>query len=271
MLAIASGSILEAGNVIFDLNGVCFETSKKNGFLKIAGPLFKSPSHIIGARFFLMSFLESIMAYQSHEIASLDEQGKPLPRIMHALMTGEMKSAEIRAVIYNRLDQDTQRGYAEKQLLRAMTNLIFVPEQMTATQILSPHAESLVRACKKRGHRVYVLSNWGSESFDLIRAQHSDFFDLFDGIVISGEEGLAKPDPAIYHLLLTRFHLDPAECVFLDDQLVNVQAAESCGIAGIHVTKSHFFFSSSIDFKSVKRKVRAWEKQLGFVPYTQHT
>lgn len=58
-------------------------------------------------------------------------------------------------------------------------------------------------------------------------------FTVFDLLVFSGEEGVAKPDPEIYHRALARLGVSPAEAVFVDDVLANVAAARAVGMAGI--------------------------------------
>ena len=52
--------------------------------------------------------------------------------------------------------------------------------------------------------------------------------------MVSGDEKLVKPDPAIYHLALARFGLEPHEAVFIDDNEANVLAARALGIRSIH-------------------------------------
>jgi 2-haloacid dehalogenase len=69
----------------------------------------------------------------------------------------------------------------------------------------------------------YALSNMGPEAFAYRRTRYS-FLSEFDGFVISGLEGVAKPDEAIYRLLLRRFHLEPGKTFFVDDRQENVAA-----------------------------------------------
>jgi len=57
---------------------------------------------------------------------------------------------------------------------------------------------------------------------------------VFDEIVISAEVGLAKPDPAIYEMMLDRLNIEPAEAVFIDDFLANINAAQELGMHTIH-------------------------------------
>lgn len=82
---------------------------------------------------------------------------------------------------------------------------------------------------------LYGLTNWSAETFPIARARHS-FFDLFDGIIVSGEVRLIKPDKAIFRLLLDTFGLKADECVYIDDNLKNVSAAAELGFNAIHFT-----------------------------------
>jgi HAD superfamily hydrolase (TIGR01509 family) len=67
----------------------------------------------------------------------------------------------------------------------------------------------------------------------LVQARY-DFFALFDGMVVSGEIGMVKPDPAIYLHLLERFDLRAEETLFIDDSTINVAGAETAGLNAIH-------------------------------------
>ncbi|MFN5327488.1 MAG: HAD family hydrolase [Bacteroidota bacterium] len=80
---------------------------------------------------------------------------------------------------------------------------------------------------------MYALTNWSAETFP--RAlELFDFLHWFDGRVVSGEEKTRKPFKEIYDIILSRFNLIPQETLFIDDNLRNIKAAESCGITSIH-------------------------------------
>jgi len=87
------------------------------------------------------------------------------------------------------------------------------------------------------GIPLYALSNWSAETFPIARPRYP-FLDWFDGIVISGEVGAAKPDPRIYQALVERHGLDPASLAFVDDVPANVAAAESLGMRGLTFTSA---------------------------------
>lgn len=94
----------------------------------------------------------------------------------------------------------------------------------------------LLKKLKSQGYKLYGLTNWSCETLPRVRNRY-DFFKLFDGIVVSGEEHIVKPDPRIYQILLDRYKLVPEECVFLDDSARNVEAARKLGISAIQVVR----------------------------------
>lgn len=93
----------------------------------------------------------------------------------------------------------------------------------------------LLGELKAKGYAIYGLTNWSAETIKLMIPKF-DFFRQLEGMVVSGEEKLLKPDAAIYHILLDRYHLKADETVFIDDSLPNVQGAEAVGIHGVHFT-----------------------------------
>ena len=95
-----------------------------------------------------------------------------------------------------------------------------------------PGMEALVRNYKERGYGVWGLTNWSRETFPLVRHRYP-VFDLLDGIVVSGEERTMKPYPALYRILLDRYGLKAEECLFIDDNPINIEGAEAVGIRGI--------------------------------------
>ena len=82
---------------------------------------------------------------------------------------------------------------------------------------------------------VYALSNWNADTFALVEPHH-EFLRWFDGVVISGREGITKPDPAIYRVLCERHGLAPQEALFVDDSPANVEGARAVGMAAVVFT-----------------------------------
>ncbi len=103
-------------------------------------------------------------------------------------------------------------------------------DEMLGGEIKGTHA--LVDELKAKGYKLYGLTNWSAESFPLAW-QRYPVLQQMDGIVVSGEEKLIKPDPEIYKRLLERFALRAENCIFTDDNAANCAAAQALGFDAI--------------------------------------
>jgi 2-haloacid dehalogenase len=90
----------------------------------------------------------------------------------------------------------------------------------------------ILEELRSRGVRLVALTNWSGETFPYARPRYP-FLDWFEGIVVSGDEQLAKPDPRIFELLIRRFDLDPATTLFIDDNPENVAVAAQLGFVAL--------------------------------------
>jgi 2-haloacid dehalogenase len=91
-----------------------------------------------------------------------------------------------------------------------------------------PDTVALLEDLKALGLRLYALTNWSHETFPLTRRRFA-FLDWFEAIVVSGEEKLLKPDPEIFHRLLTRCDIVPERAAYVDDSSANVAVAARIG------------------------------------------
>ncbi len=98
-----------------------------------------------------------------------------------------------------------------------------------------PKTRERMLKLKEAGYGIYLLSNYPKSMFELHAEKSFNFMDIIDGKIVSSFEKLVKPQPEIYELLLSRYNLKREECVFLDDRVVNVEAARALGISAIHV------------------------------------
>jgi putative hydrolase of the HAD superfamily len=90
----------------------------------------------------------------------------------------------------------------------------------------------LLPGLKKRGLKLYYLSNFPLDIFDEVRSGYY-FFKHFEGGLISAEAKHAKPDQRIYELLMEKYSLIPEECLFIDDIEINVNSARAFGMKGL--------------------------------------
>jgi FMN phosphatase YigB (HAD superfamily) len=137
------------------------------------------------------------------------------------------------------IDAIAQRSTLKKQEIIHVFNL--------RTELLYPIDENIrvLPDLKKRGFRLFYLSNFPGDIFDDIRNGYY-FFKYFDGGLISAEAGVSKPDSRIYRLLLDKYELVPEESLFIDDMEVNVKAAEGTGLRGL-VTYGSLEIASKIE------------------------
>lgn len=94
-----------------------------------------------------------------------------------------------------------------------------------------PETVALLDALKARGTPLYALTNWAADTFE--EARDHIPLDRFDGIVVSGKVMLAKPEAAIFELLLRQYGLRAAETLFIDDMPYNTAAADALGFTTV--------------------------------------
>jgi 2-haloacid dehalogenase len=137
------------------------------------------------------------------------------------------------------LEQDKGRSLREGTVLlqnkfpefHSMIQLYYDQwETMLKSEI--PETVSLLYELKKK-YKIYGLTNWSAETIS-IAYDRFPFFKEFDGIVVSGQEKMIKPNKEIYYLLLNRYNLKAENTVFIDDNINNIRAAEEIGFLGIH-------------------------------------
>lgn len=100
-----------------------------------------------------------------------------------------------------------------------------------------PGSLEIVRDLHAAGLQLYAITNFGAEFWAAFRPT-APIFDLFEDIVVSGEEKLVKPDPAIFALAACRFGHAPRAMLFIDDNRANVDAARDCGWHAHHFLRA---------------------------------
>jgi FMN phosphatase YigB (HAD superfamily) len=94
---------------------------------------------------------------------------------------------------------------------------------------------SLLNELSTQSVPLYGITNFASDTCRET-LERFPFFALFQGIVISGDEQLLKPDPRIFRLFADRYKVRPTDCVFIDDVPANCEAARACGLHAIDFT-----------------------------------
>ena len=126
-------------------------------------------------------------------------------------------------------DADFERRFGAVLEVREPEGLI---ERLFGRMRADHVMQDAVAAFKAAGVRTGLLSNsWGTRTYDRRR-----FDALFDVLVISGDEGVRKPQPEIYTIAAERMGLEPADLVLVDDLRGNLKPARALGMATVHHT-----------------------------------
>lgn len=208
--------------IIFDLGEVVFTSKSRSYISKFFGNHFQQK---------LMQFLHEA----SYDLAAHDATMVPtLPTLLANWLTG-MSGTEAQAHIVKYL-KESNYSYLTSKFWLVLSQYIFDTSMfLSSIKLVEPVAD-IIRAFKEQGYQLYVLSNWDHVSFADLHERHADLFALFDGIMISGYEGIGKPNEQIYVRFLKRYGLEPSECVFIDDLKDNVQVARSVGMCALQMS-----------------------------------
>lgn len=111
-------------------------------------------------------------------------------------------------------------------------------DHITVVTRMYEYSQAWISDLKRRGYQVFILSNYGQQSFAANSKLYSFLSDV-DGMVISYQVEMMKPNPEIYRYLAEKYHILPEEAVFLDDRKENVDGAIACGFSGILFENYH--------------------------------
>ena len=171
-----------------------------------------------------------------------DEHGRQLPYIMFCWLTGKASCQSIKKRVLRYIIENPClfNGSAQQKIVYSIASMMFTPKKFIQCQQVNRRTIALLQLWKQMGYELYVLSNWDAQSFELLKQEYPAVFNLFDGEVVSGIVGLAKPDRAIYTHALEKYNLTADQAYFIDDQLPNIVAAQTLGITGLYCpTEKH--------------------------------
>ena len=139
------------------------------------------------------------------------------------------------------IKQDAGRSIkiAEKELIAKYPNYskqinMYYSNHRNMIKGIYQESVDVIEYLKQKKFQCFVLSNWSAETFQGMIEEYP-FLKKFDGIIISGEVKIIKPDPGIYYLAINNFNLIPNETIFIDDNLDNIKAAQTIGFKTIHL------------------------------------
>jgi putative hydrolase of the HAD superfamily len=118
-----------------------------------------------------------------------------------------------------------------KRLKRSAEEMTAIRDEFFASDIVDRQLLDFLRSLRGKIQTGLISNAWSDLRDYLTREK---MIDAFDHIIISAEEGVAKPDPKIFQIALEKAGVTPSEVVFVDDFYVNIEGCEKIGMKGIH-------------------------------------
>ncbi len=114
--------------------------------------------------------------------------------------------------------------------------------------IITENVELLYKLQKTENYKIYGLTNWSAEKWELA-LELFPFFKNFDGVVVSGVEKTRKPFPKIYNIIIDRYKIIPERTIFIDDNKENITAAQKINFIGIHYKPNELLIKTLETYK----------------------
>ena len=151
----------------------------------------------------LAYFLDNVLTLEANQLL---DSGVPLPEMAQRVATAHPEYRELILTFAERWRETI--GDVIEESVQILTDL------------------------SERGVRTYALTNWGADTFAMVEPEFP-FLQLFDGLVVSGREGVTKPDPRIFEILCQRYGFEPEQALFVDDSAANVASAMALGFDAV--------------------------------------
>jgi 2-haloacid dehalogenase len=139
--------------------------------------------------------------------------------------------------------QDAGRSWADAEAAATASHpdlaeeiAAYRPNFALSLRGLVPGTVGILRDLHDRGVRLVALTNWSAETIHHLPAVFPDVIALFDDVIVSGAEGVAKPDPEIFQILARRLGRSIEGVFYVDDSNRNVDAARTAGMDAVHFT-----------------------------------
>lgn len=226
-------------SIIFDLDGVLLTTNKSQAFCEIG---ISTTLQYITTMLKLPSQADLFKALELAPAKTTEDsfnEGFRMPQIMVDWQCGAQSLVEVQKSMINHIDSLDNLTPIEKTLQKNTVMMMTNPDAFIRTRQKTSSSVELLSELKKSGYKLYILSNWDPTSFALLQDQFPEIFkyedeEMFDGIMISGNEGLLKPNQSIFKKCLNKFDIQASNAIFIDDTIENIDTAKKTGLTSIH-------------------------------------
>lgn len=241
----SSNSSKEKNCIVLDLTGVLFkenknEFAKKLGYGTLAHYTFthwRNPGHTC------LDMLNHISTHYSEQKPSthIKIQKRIMPQCIVDLHKGTKQCPCVKDELLGYIEQMDKTNYfkskKEKKLMMDMMVLIFNPQEtIHLIEPIKPMID-LIKKLKTSDHEIYLFANVPKELAIALQKQYNDTLKLFNGIVISSEINMIKPEETIFQHLFKEHNLTPQHCILIDDQEETCLIAQKLGMQTITYDK----------------------------------
>jgi len=251
--------------VIFDLGGVLMSTSKRSGMWQIGlRNIFSYVMHNRSTQIKKLFFdtLDRIDGTTGNKYGAKDPDGDILPRLFTVWLRGKQPNAQLLAYVVAQIEQHPEwfTNKQEQKVAAAMAQFTFDPNNFVNANHIIYGMMAFARECKEKGYQLYILSNWDPESFELLTQKYPELLELFDGFVISGQVHTMKPSPKMFAFITDKI---PAQnCIFIDDQQENIEAAQKVGMHTIFASPRRALVSKTPDMQAIRARFSCLETKI---------
>jgi HAD superfamily hydrolase (TIGR01509 family) len=160
---------------------------------------------------------------------------RTLPRCLVELHEGKKTCMQVQKEIAQCIELlDTQKHFSSAKEKSLMINIMDIILNPTTTANMIEQVKPMVQLAEKlksAGHTIYIFANAPSELYAAIEKKYPEIIQLFDNnVIISSQLKIAKPNPAIFKHLLTKYNLMPQNCILIDDLAETVAVAKKLGM-----------------------------------------
>ena len=235
----------DLGNTLISMNTLSF--ARKLGLFDLC--VYSLDHRAVSTKIFNKALdLLAQLDVASTQPCKATAQGRPLPDVVCQWLTGNIKTAQVRSFLdkpfIDRYPHNFFANNREARLVEKFLKTLADPQALTSTLKVIKAGKVLLQECAEQydydgdqRHRLFVLSNWDPYSLNLMidDLRLKEVFNYFhkQNLIISGDIGLVKPEDDLYSYVLTRYKLNPSDCILIDDQIENIEGAQKHGMNGI--------------------------------------
>ena len=235
--------------LLLDLGGILFDYSSRAyirqlGIGKLLGYIVLDRKFPTCLQDIIFKVLDTVPLERDPQLqSSYTSKGKEFPYILTMYQSGKISSCEALKKALDAFNKLKNEQFfvsdREAELVRRALLVIVTPVCYADTIVALSSGRSLLYDLAHNNYLIIAVSNWDKESFQLVKERFKNEFALFDDCIISGDCGFVKPNTQMLKIVLDRHNLSKEECIFIDDQPENIEAAQAFGIDSILYKSSY--------------------------------